>query len=127
MTGSKLLGMACGLMFGALLGTAEPVEAAAREGGRTDDSVCDLGRLYNRSSELPDAYQFVRTQCKNGQVLMAIAVVPAGNFDSQAKGVGYEFCSIAELQLRQFAGPVSLEFEEVRCVISKLPKVPLKK
>jgi hypothetical protein len=101
--------------------------AVARQGGTTDDSVCDLGRTYERTSTRDNSWigDFIKAKCKNGQLLMGSSVVPAGGFESEIMGLSKANCQIADIQARRFqgnAGPITMEFEEVRCRITKLPK-----
>ncbi len=112
-------------LAGVLIGTSAPAGAAARLGGQTDDSVCDVGSTASRSREWPEAGDFIRAKCRNGQLLMGSSVVPAGNFDPEITALARAFCRIADIQARRTqgsAGPLIMAFEEVRCRIEKLPK-----
>jgi hypothetical protein len=106
-------------------GLAFPGWAVTRQGGVTDDSVCDLGRTYERSRDGVSAWEFVRAQCKNGQLLIGISVVPVGGGETEIMGLSKAFCRIADIQSRRFqghAGPLGMELEEARCRLEKLPK-----
>ena len=102
-----------------------PAFAVARLGGETDDSVCDVGRTDQRMTGALGPQNFVATKCRNGQLLMATSVVPAGGFEPATTSLGKTFCRIADIQSRRFqenVGPLPMEFEELRCQIAKLPK-----
>jgi len=112
-------------LVGVAICTAAPAGAVARLGGQTDDSVCDVGSTASRSREWPEAAEFVRAKCRNGQLLLGSSVVPAGNFDPEITVLARAFCRIADIQARRIAGsagPLMMEFEEVHCRIEKLPK-----
>lgn len=112
-------------LAGTLICAAAPAGAVSRLGGQTDDSVCDVGSTASRSREWPEAAEFVRAKCRNGQLLLGSSVVPAGNFDPEITVLARAFCRIADIQARRIAGsagPLMMEFEEVRCRIEKLPK-----
>lgn len=102
-----------------------PGWAVTRQGGATDDSVCDVGRTYERSRDGVSSWEFVRTQCKNGQLLTGTSVVPIGGGETEIMGLAKTFCRIADIQSRRFqgnVGPLGMEFEEARCRVEKLPK-----
>jgi hypothetical protein len=112
------LSLAAGLL-------AVPAWAVTRQGGATDDSVCDVGRTHERSRDGVSSWEFVRTQCKNGQLLMGTSVVPVGGGETEIMGLAKTFCRIADIQSRRFqgaVGPLGMEFEEARCRVDKLPK-----
>jgi hypothetical protein len=112
------LALAAGLL-------AAPAWAVTRQGGSTDDSVCDVGRTYERSRDSASSWEFVRTQCKNGQLLMGTSVVPVGGGETEIMGLAKTFCRIADIQSRRFqgsVGPLGMELEEARCRVEKLPK-----
>lgn len=112
-------------LAGLLICPVAPAGAVSRLGGQTDDSVCDVGSTASRSREWPEAADFIRARCKNGQLLLGSSVVPAGNFDPEITVLARAFCRIADIQARRTAGsagPLMMEFEEVRCRIEKLPK-----
>jgi hypothetical protein len=105
--------------------TAMPVQAASRLGGQTDDSVCDVGKTWQRVNGVPATGEFVRTSCKNGQLLMGVSVAPAGDFDSEIVVLARTLCRIADIQTRRNQGDMGgivMEYDEVRCKIEKLPK-----
>ena len=104
---------------------AAPAWAVSRQGGATDDSVCDVGRTYERSRDGVSSGEFVRTKCKNGQLLMGTSVVPVGAGETEIMGLAKTFCRIADIQSRRFqgsVGPLGMELEEARCRVEKLPK-----
>lgn len=104
---------------------AAPAWAVSRQGGATDDSVCDVGRTYERSRDGVSSWEFVRTQCKNGQLLMGTSVLPVGGGETEIMGLAKTFCRIADIQSRRFqgnVGPLGMEFEEARCRVEKQPK-----
>ncbi len=112
------LALAAGLL-------AVPAWAVSRQGGSTDDSVCDVGRTYERSRDGVSSWEFVRTQCRNGQLLMGTSVVPVGAGETEIMGLAKTFCRIADIQSRRFqgsVGPLGMELEEARCRVEKLPK-----
>lgn len=114
-----------GLLAVAAVCVATQSWAVSRQGGATDDSVCDLGRTYERNRDNSWVGDFIKTQCKNGQLLIGSSVVPVGGFESEIMGLSKANCQIADIQARRFqgnAGPMGMEFEEVRCRITKLPK-----
>lgn len=102
----------------------EPAGAASLVGGQTDDSVCDLGSAPQNARKLSTAVDFIRTQCKNGQVLVGSGIVPAGGFDSEVARLARTFCRMADIQIRRTQGSMAglvMEIDEVRCAIGKLP------
>lgn len=108
-----------------LICAIEPAGAASLVGGQTDDSVCDLGSAGQNARKLPEAGDFVRAQCKNGQVLMGSSIVPVGGFDSDVVRLARAFCRMSEVQTRRTQGNMGglvMEIDEVRCTIGKLPK-----
>lgn len=109
-----------------LICAIEPAGAASLVGGQTDDSVCDLGRAPGNVRELSKAADFIRTQCKNGQVLMGSAIVPAAvAYESAVVLLARDFCRMSDIQTRRMQGNMAglvMEIDEVRCTIGKLPK-----
>jgi hypothetical protein len=104
---------------------AAPAWAVSRQGGATDDSVCDVGRTHERSRDGVSSWEFVRTQCKHGQLLMGTSVVPVGGGETEIMGLAKTFCRIADIQSRRYqgaVGPLGMEFEEARCRVEKLLK-----
>ncbi len=115
----------CGVLASLVIFAIEPASAASLVGGQTDDSVCDLGSAPQNSRKLSVAGDFIRAQCKNGQVLVGSGIVPAGGFDSEVVRQARTFCRLADIQTRRTQGNMSgivLEIDEVRCSIKKLPK-----
>lgn len=108
-----------------LICVIEPAGAASLVGGQTDDSVCDLGSATQNARKLSAAGDFIRAQCKNGQVLVGSGIVPAGGFDSDVVRLARTFCRLADIQTRRTQGNMAglvMEIDEVRCSIEKLPK-----
>ncbi|HQE38872.1 MAG TPA: hypothetical protein PLC55_06245 [Zoogloea sp.] len=108
-----------------LICVIEPAGAASLVGGQTDDSVCDLGSAPQNARKLSAAGDFIRAQCKKGQVLGGSGIVPAGGFDSDVVRLARTFCRLADIQTRRTQGNMSglvMEIDEVRCSIEKLPK-----
>jgi len=102
-----------------------PASAASLVGGQTYDSVCDLGSVPQNARKLSAAGDFIRAQCKNGQVRVGSGIVPAGGFDSEVVRLARTFCRMADIQIRRTQGNMAgivMEFDEVRCIIGKLPK-----
>jgi hypothetical protein len=107
-----------------LIGAIEPAGAASLVGGQTDDSVCDLGSASQNARKLSAAGDFIRAQCKNGQMLVGSGIVPAGGFDSEVVRLARTFCRMADIQTRRTQGNMAglvMEIDEVRCTIEKLP------
>ena len=107
-----------------LICAIEPAGAASLVGGQTDDSVCDLGSAPQNARKLSAAGDFIRAQCKNGQVLVGSGIVPAGGFDSEVVRLARTFCRMADIQIRRTQGNMAglvMEIDEVRCTIGKLP------
>lgn len=107
-----------------LIGAIEPAGAASLVGGQTDDSVCDLGSASQNARKIYEAGDFIRAQCKNGQVLVGSGIVPAGGFDSEVVRLARTFCRMADIQTRRTQGNMAglvMEIDEVRCTIGKLP------
>lgn len=114
-----------GLLAGAVVAAVALGWVAARLGGETGDSVCDVGRTQEPGRDGARAGDFIRVQCKNGQMLVGSSVVPAGGFESEILGLAKRYCRVADIQVRRThenAGPFLVEFEAVRCRIEKLPK-----
>nr|WP_181392189.1 hypothetical protein [Laribacter hongkongensis] len=108
-----------------LICAMEPTGAASLVGGQTDDSVCDLGRAPLNVRKLSAASDFIRAQCKKGQVLVGTGIVPAGGFDSEVVRLARTFCRMADIQTQRTQGDMGglvMEIDEVRCTIGKLPK-----
>ena len=115
----------CGVLASLLICVIEPAGAASLVGGQTDDSVCDLGSAPQNARKLSAAGDFIRAQCKNGQVLVGSGIVPAGGFDSEVVRLTRTFCRLADIQTRRTQGNMAglvMEIDEVRCSIEKLPK-----
>ena len=107
-----------------LICAIEPTGAASLVGGQTDDSVCDLGSASQNARKLSAAGDFIRAQCKNGQMLVGSGIVPAGGFDSEVVRLARTFCRMADIQTRRTQGNMAglvMEIDEVRCIIGKLP------
>ena len=107
-----------------LICAIEPAGAASLVGGQTDDSVCDLGSAPQNARKLSAAGDFIRAQCKNGQVLVGSGIVPAGRFDAEVVRLARTFCRMADIQTRRTQGNMAglvMEIDEVRCIIGKLP------
>lgn len=107
-----------------LICAMEPTGAASLVGGQTDDSVCDLGSAPQNARKLSAAGDFIRAQCKNGQVLVGSGIVPAGGFDSEVVRLARAFCRVADIQTKRTQGNMAglvMEIDEVRCIIGKLP------
>lgn len=107
-----------------LICAIEPAGAASLVGGQTDDSVCDLGGAPQNARKLSAAGDFIRAQCKNGQILIGSGIVPAGGFDSEVVRLARTFCRMADIQTRRTQGNMAglvMEIDEVRCIIGKLP------
>lgn len=112
-------------MAGLLICAIEPAGAASLVGGQTDDSVCDLGRAPENARKLSVAGDFIRAQCKNGQVLVGSSIVPVGGFYSEVVRQARAFCRLADIQTRRTQSNMfglAMEIDEVRCSIEKLPK-----
>lgn len=107
-----------------LICAMEPSGAASLVGGQTDDSVCDLGSAPHNARKLSAAGDFIRAQCKNGQMLVGSSIVPVGGFDSEVVRLARTFCRMADIQTRRTQGNMGglvMEIDEVRCTIGKLP------
>ncbi|ABM60729.1 hypothetical protein Veis_5043 (plasmid) [Verminephrobacter eiseniae EF01-2] len=107
-----------------LICVIEPAGAASLVGGQTDDSVCDLGSAPQNARKLSAAGDFIRAQCKNGQVLVGSGIVPVGGFDSEVVRQARTFCRLVDIQTRRIQGNMAglvMEIDEVRCTIGKLP------
>lgn len=97
--------------------------AASRLGGATDDSVCDVGSTDRRVAGVAAPQAFIKTSCKNGQLLMGTSVVPLGSGDPEILELARAYCRIADIQSTRtqanMAG-ITMEYEQVRCVLQKL-------
>lgn len=103
--------------------TSFPVHAASRSNRQTDDSVCDLGVVHTRDEGVPD---FVRAQCKNGQVLMGsgLGMAGLGYSSSNIAILAQTFCTIAGIQVSRIQvndNNLVGNGYGVRCIITKLP------
>ena len=121
---SWLLQMLLAAIFALHVATSQ---GASREGGLTDESVCDVGDTVRSSSKLKSPFDFVKSECKNGQLLLASGVVPAGGFTlSKSEELAKNLCLIADIELKRTTGggPTGTlwEIDNVRCKITKLPK-----
>lgn len=98
--------------------------AAPRLGGVTDDSVCDVGSTEQRREGALAPREFIERQCKNGQLLVGVSVVPAGGMSEPLiTALARTYCRIADVQVVRSVrdiGGLTMEYEEARCVISKL-------
>lgn len=96
----------------------------SRLGAATDDSVCDVGSTDRRAAGVVPPWEFVKSKCRNGQVLLGISVVPVGNSPSEIAELARRYCLIAGIQssrsMSNMAG-IAMEYEQVRCVIEKMP------
>ena len=106
--------------------SGSPVLAASRMGGMTDDSVCDVGRTQVPvKPENIRAEDFIKTQCKNGQVLTGASTVAYGNAMPEIEYLAKRYCLMAEIQMwgsaEYFLG-IRQEWVHARCVIAKLGK-----
>lgn len=125
LSGNQCLRCVAGIALVVEICVAVPGWAASRLGGETDDSVCDVGPTYERSRDETRAGDFIRSSCRNGQVLIGASVVPAGGFESEIMRLAKANCRIADIQaqrVRRSTGPIFMEFDEVRCRIEKLQK-----
>lgn len=99
-----------------------PAQAASRFGGPDDDSVCDVGDVSQRSARWPVAWDFVNSQCKNGQLLIGSSIESAtGGFEIE--GLARSFCRIADIQFQVTQGSlagIATQYGHVRCKIEKL-------
>jgi len=116
----------CGVLASLLICVIEPAGAASLVGGQTDDSVCDLGSAPQNARKLSAAGDFIRAQCKNGQVLVGSAIVPAAvSYESAVVLLARDFCRMSDIQTRRTQGNMGglvMEIDEVQCPIGKLPK-----
>lgn len=101
-----------------------PAFAVSRLGAATDDSVCDVGSTDRRAAGVMPPREFVKSKCRNGQVLLGISVVPVGTSQSEIAELASRYCLIAGIQssrsMSNMAG-IAMEYEQVRCVIEKMP------
>ena len=106
----------------ACIGT--PALAVSRLGTATDDSVCDVGSTDRRAPGVIAPREFVKSKCKNGQVLLGISVVPVGTSPSEIAELASRYCLVAGIQssrsMSNMAG-IEMAYEQVRCVIEKMP------
>jgi hypothetical protein len=106
----------------ALMAFTFHAHAASRGGGATDDSVCEIGSMEDRSSKI-DPYDFVQKSCRNGQLLTGTSVVPLGSNGAQIENLAGRYCLRAEIEVRYFKKPVAgmeWDYAAVKCKISKL-------
>jgi hypothetical protein len=85
---------------------------------------CATWAAPQNARKLSAAGDFIRAQCKNGQVLVGSGIVPAGGFDSEVVRLARTFCRMADIQTRRTQGNMAglvMEIDEVRCIIGKLP------
>ena len=97
-------------------------QAASRFSGVTDDSVCDVGRTDQRTSPNVEAFDFVKSRCKNGQLLTGSSPVPVGGYEPEIEALAKHYCRIADIDAKRTAGSlagISVEFAQVRCKIEK--------
>lgn len=114
----------CAVLASLLICAIEPAGSASLVGGQTDDSVCDLGRAPQNARKLSAAGDFIRAQCKNGQILIGSSIVPVGGADSDVVRLARTLCRMADIQTRRTQGNMAgliMEIDEVRCTIGKLP------
>lgn len=114
-----------GMLAAVVICAIQPAGAASLLGGQTDNSVCDLGTAPQNSRKIYQASDFIRAQCKNGQVLVGSGIVPAGGSDAEVVRLARSFCRVADIQIRRTQadmGGLIMEIDEVRCTIGKLPK-----
>ncbi|MBC7207241.1 MAG: hypothetical protein H5U27_12065 [Methyloversatilis sp.] len=114
----------CAVLASLLVCAIEPAGAASLVSGQTDDFVCDLGSAPQNARKLSAAGDFIRAQCKNGQVLIGSGIVPVGGADSDVVRLARTFCRMADIQTRRTQGNMAglvMEIDEVRCIIGKLP------
>lgn len=99
-----------------------PVYSATRLGGADDDSICDVGDVGQRSVKWPVAWEFINSQCKNGQLLIGRSIESSmGGFEIE--GLARAFCRAADIQLRITQGSlvgIPTQYGHVRCKIEKL-------
>lgn len=103
---------------------AAPAMAVSRLGAATDDSVCDVGSTDRRAAGLIPPAEFVKSKCRNGQLLIGISVVPLGSSQPEIAELASRYCTIAGIQssrsVSNMAG-IAMEYEQVRCTIEKMP------
>ena len=108
----------------AMGGLAGSAPAASRFGTPSDDSVCDVGDAAKRAAGVMSAEAFVKTRCRNGQVLVGTGVVPLGSSPSDIALLAMKSCAAATIESSRSSevmGGISVDVERVRCPISKLP------
>ena len=96
--------------------------AASRLGGQTDDSVCDVGKTYQRSRPDIIAFEFIRDHCENGQMLIGSSMVPVGNFEPEIEALAKRFCRIADIDIKRTENEnlgIRAAYSHVRCKIIK--------
>lgn len=99
------------------------VQAAARFGGTTDDSVCDIGATHQRPRPNVEPAEFIQAQCRNGQLLIGNSIVPSGNFAPAVDGLSKRYCKIADIQAWRTQGDLMglrVDYAHVRCKLDKL-------
>ena len=102
----------------------EPPGAAPPVGAQTAAAVRGAGSAPQNARKLSAAGDFIRAQCKNGQMLVGSGIVPAGRFDAEVVRLARTFCRMADIQTRRTQGSMVglvMEIDEVRCTIEKLP------
>jgi hypothetical protein len=102
------------------------VQAAARFGGTTDDSVCDIGATHQRPRPNVEPAAFIQAQCRNGQLLIGNSIVPSGNFAPAVDGLSKRYCTIADIKAWRTEGDLMglrVEYAHVRCKLDKLDKL----
>ena len=115
----------CAVLASLLICAIEPTGAASLLGGKTDDSVCDLGTTPENDQKLSVAGKFIREHCKNGQVLMGSRIAPDDRFaDSPVERLAVTFCSKVEIHNRRIPSDlpaVTMVIADVRCTIDFFP------
>lgn len=109
------------IAMGCLAGSNAP--AVSRFGAPSDDSVCDVGDAAKRASGVMSADAFVKTKCRNGQMLMGTSAVPVGSSLSDIALLAMKSCAAATIEssrVTEVLGGVSVDVERIRCPISKL-------
>lgn len=113
----------CAAALTLLASLGEPgAQAASRFSGSTDDSVCDVGRTDQRTRPNVEAFDFVKSRCKNGQLLTGSGPVPAGGYEPEIEALAKRYCRIADIEATRTEGSLAgirVEFSQVRCKIGK--------
>jgi hypothetical protein len=95
----------CAVLASLLIGAIEPAGAASWSAVKpTIPCATPQAAPLQNARKIYEAGDFIRAQCKNGQLLVGSGIVPAGGFDSEVVRLARTFCHMADIQASAHTG-----------------------